>query len=115
MPRWPNIYERFWCQVDTTIGHGPHGDCWIWTGETTKGGYGRFKIGNRKFLAHRVVWEWTHGVIPEGLKILHKCDTPACVRHLFKGSQRDNVRDSLEKGRRPSRAPGSRSHHRGAA
>jgi hypothetical protein len=35
--------------------------------------------------------------------VLHKCDTPSCVRpeHLFLGSNQDNVDDKLSKNRHP--------------
>jgi hypothetical protein len=51
--------------------------------------------------AHRVVWEQAHGPIPCGLQVLHKCDNPPCCRvdHLFLGSDLDNMRDKIAKGR----------------
>lgn len=70
--------------------------CWIWNGPFTRG-YG--KAGKR--WAHRLSWEAFKGQIPEGLHVLHKCDTPPCVNpgHLFLGTHRDNVRDCMAKGR----------------
>lgn len=84
--------------------------CWIWTGGTVDGGYGQFSIGRdgRRSVvmqAHR--WSYRHynGEIPEGLLVLHRCDTPACVRpeHLFLGTQADNMADMRAKGRHPTR------------
>lgn len=77
--------------------------CWLWTGLTLGGGYGRFRQDekSKEIYAHR--WAWTNfkSVIPEGLQVLHKCDTPGCVKpaHLFLGTQKDNVRDMIAKGR----------------
>ena len=41
------------------------------------------------------------GEIPKGLKVLHRCDNPGCIRpyHLFLGTQKDNVDDMCKKGR----------------
>ncbi len=75
-------------------------DCWIWTG-SLKGKYGWFFFNKRNERAHRVSWMITYGVIPDGLCVLHKCDTPLCVnpRHLFLGTKSDNNLDKCSKGR----------------
>lgn len=43
------------------------------------------------------------GPRPKGALLLHRCDKPLCVEpsHLFYGSQRDNMRDCVLKGRKP--------------
>lgn len=90
------LSERFWEKVSRSEG------CWLWTASITNKGYGRlFALGTGARLAHRVSWELTHGPIPQGKCVLHRCDTPLCVRpdHLFLGSMADNARDMVQKGR----------------
>jgi hypothetical protein len=50
---------------------------------------------------HRLAWAEANGPIPTGLRVLHKCDVPACCNpdHLFVGTQLDNVTDMRVKGR----------------
>ena len=88
--------ERFWSQVDI----GEPDACWIWKGKQDQG-YGRFYMGSKRVYAHRAAWHLTYGPIPRGLNVLHKCDEPACVnpKHLRLGTQRQNMKDMVEKGR----------------
>lgn len=76
-------------------------ECWPWHGEKTKDGYGRFFYRGKRVVAHRVAFEEYVGSIPDGLKICHACDVPGCVNPacLFAGTQRENVRDCIAKGR----------------
>jgi hypothetical protein len=94
------LNERFWSKVDKT------GDCWIWKGSIKGKGYGQFYIGiingrKTQVYAHRYSWELTNGEIPDGMEVLHSCDTPLCVKtsHLFLGTQQDNLLDCRNKGR----------------
>jgi hypothetical protein len=96
------LEERFWSKVRKTD------TCWLWTAQLNNKGYGRFfyypkttRRGSYGLYAHRVSWNLAHGDIPAKMRVLHKCDTPACVRpdHLFIGTQRDNIRDCIAKGR----------------
>lgn len=78
--------------------------CWLWSGDIhDQFGYGLILVGKRTTLAHRVSWELHHGPIPDGLCVLHRCDTPPCVNpdHLFLGTQADNMRDKAVKNRNP--------------
>lgn len=90
--------ERFWPLVEKT------GGCWLWKGTKNNLGYGMFRFGGAgvaKMLAHRAAWLLERSEIPEGAKVLHRCDQPACVRpdHLFLGSMKDNSEDMSRKGR----------------
>jgi len=94
----------FWARV-VPVSDDPDG-CWEWTGgRDAKTGYGKFRLlysGRQPHLwAHRVAYLLSRGVLPEGRRVLHRCDNPPCCRpdHLFVGTQRDNLRDMLAKGR----------------
>lgn len=75
------------------------GDCWIYTGATDPGGYGRAAGGR---LVHRLIWAWATGqALTADIVIRHSCDRPPCCRpsHLLAGTQADNIRDMHERGR----------------
>ena len=76
--------------------------CWEWTGCRLPTGYGHIGFyQNRNCGTHRVAWILTHGDIPKGLCVCHKCDNPPCINpdHLFLGTRADNVHDRDAKGR----------------
>ena len=89
-----------WNKVDQT------GECWVWKGETDKGGYGRFRENGRVVAAHRSAYEQLIDPIPDGMVVRHACDNPPCVnpRHLVAGTKRDNSRDMIERGRHPAQS-----------
>lgn len=51
--------------------------------------------------AHRVSYEIFIGPIPDGMVVMHTCDTPSCVNphHLTVGSDLENIHDKVKKGR----------------
>lgn len=94
-PSLPPFKTRFWRRVKKTR------RCWIWIGTKTGEGYGQLKVNKERWLAHRLSFVFAAGSIPEGMHVLHRCDTPACVnpKHLFIGTHQDNMRDRDAKGR----------------
>lgn len=75
--------------------------CLEWTRHIDRRGYGTLKHKQKHRFAHRMMWEYKFGPIPEGMNICHKCDNPKCLNpnHLFVGTTQDNVSDKMVKGR----------------
>lgn len=93
------LLERFWDKVKKTP------SCWEWQAGKING-YGRIGLTSQRrcVLAHRLSYEIHYGPIADGMCVLHRCDTPGCVRpdHLFLGTVGDNNRDRAKKGRNRS-------------
>lgn len=90
--------KNFWERVDVQ----GEDDCWLWKGAIgNRGGYGSLNYEGRSLQAHRVSYHLTCDD-PGELYVLHKCDTPLCCnpKHLFLGTQLDNMRDMIRKGRK---------------
>ena len=85
---------RFWSKVDVRDAE----SCWEWKASRSTHGYGRFGRGGRAggmVTASRMAYELTHGPIPAGVHIRHRCNNPPCCNpeHLTPGSHDDNMRD----------------------
>lgn len=101
---------RLWKKVDR---RGPD-DCWPWIGKATVGeGYGTIMVWadattHYMTTAHRVALELKLGRTLESWeRACHSCDNPPCCnpKHLFLGTQGDNLDDMRQKGRRGRTGP----------
>jgi hypothetical protein len=74
-------------------------ECLLWPFGKTGNGYGAFRLHKQNISVHIAAFEETFGAVPEGLWVLHKCDTPPCFnpRHLFAGTCSDNEIDKHSK------------------
>lgn len=90
---------RFWDKVKIDWRDGA---CWNWVAGKDDAGYGQVWIDEkrRRARAPRVAWFLTTQEWPSKW-VLHTCDNPSCVRplHLFLGTNLDNVKDRVQKGR----------------
>ena len=95
----PSLGDRLGAMTIKRVG------CWGWKGFKDGAGYGRIGLvtekGKRAVQAQRVAWMVYRGPIPKGAHVLHKCDNPECTNpeHLFTGTNLDNIKDRMAKGR----------------
>lgn len=82
------IKKEFWSCVFI----GTHDECWEWKLYKDKK-YGKFMMGGKCKRAHRIAYELTYGIIPNGLHVLHTCNNPSCCNpnHLKLGTHLDNM------------------------
>lgn len=68
-------------------------ECWEWKGSLTSKGYGSCYYKGRNRGAHRVVYEFLVGKVPEGLQLDHLCRNRKCVnpKHLEPVTGKVNV------------------------
>jgi hypothetical protein len=91
-----DLADRFWRKVDKK-----DDGCWLWKATVGHRGYGVIGVNGKAMKAHRVAYIMGYSEIPDGMVVMHTCDTPNCVRpgHLKLGSRDDNAKDRAKKGR----------------
>jgi hypothetical protein len=85
---WTTAQSRFWKRVAVTD------RCWLWTGGLTATGYGQFHFHGRPRVAHKYLYEFERGPVPDGLELDHLCRVRNCVRpdHLEAVTHAENIR-----------------------
>ncbi len=75
--------------------------CWEYQGSTDTNGYGLFSVNGHSHHVHRIVYTIFVGPVADDELVCHHCDNRPCIRpsHLFLGTQTDNMRDMVAKGR----------------
>jgi hypothetical protein len=83
--------------------------CWLWLGALNSKGYGSAGVNGKVVSVHRLAYELTHGEIPTGHDIHHRCGVRRCCNpeHLEAVTRREHVHEH-----RPPGAPCARGHER---
>lgn len=97
------IADRFFSHTERT-----ETGCLEWKLSLDRDGYGRFSVGGRegkKEYAHNWAYDYANRDKPKrepGILVCHHCDNPTCVdeKHLFSGTQQENMDDMVSKNRR---------------
>ena len=91
--------KAFWSKVDIKSSN----ECWLYKEYLDDDGYGRFHLLSGPVGAHVYSWLLTRKLdkVPENKIIMHLCDNRSCYNpaHLICGTQLDNMRDKVKKGR----------------
>lgn len=91
------LREYFWERVDI---RGPE-ECWEFKLQP-KSSRPTTTVKLKLWHCYRLAWLLHHGWLRTDLKVCHTCDNGRCCNpnHLFQGTQLDNMRDMVAKGRK---------------
>ena len=90
--------QRYWNSVKVA----GEDDCWSWIKSTDTYGYGSFSLFGFRFRATHLALALDQRPRQSDKHLAcHTCDNPSCVnpRHLWWGTQKQNIRDAVSKGR----------------
>lgn len=62
------LSPHFWARVRQA-----DNGCWLWKLKPAANGYGRYKIRDERYMAHRFVYETVVGPVPSGMQVDHVC------------------------------------------
>ena len=84
------LSDRFWDKVNKTD------SCWLWMGKIDDG-YGRFFIGGKYYLVHRMAYVVLKEKLQENTQIDHLCKVRNCINpdHLEEVTSKENTRRGL--------------------
>ncbi len=96
----PRTLEDLFSKIKSLITKTKSG-CLEYGGSLDKEGYGRISFKSKKYLVHRLIWEYNFPNTINNFYVCHKCDNPKCanIEHLFLGTSLDNNMDKINKGR----------------
>ena len=92
MPHRTGLIQRI--QYDSSSG------CWNWKGARDNLGRGKVRFNGATVLVSRLsVHLWLRMNLADPRCVCHRCDNPSCFnpKHLFVGTQADNMRDKILK------------------
>lgn len=77
----------FWEKVDVR----GRDECWPWTRALKGRGFGALRVNKQSLSSHRVVYEMTHGAVPQDRYVYHVCGVANCCnpRHLICGTKQE--------------------------
>ena len=75
--------------------------CWFYNNGKDRDGYGMISINDHPRKAHQISYMTFKGPIEKDKHVCHSCDNPSCINpvHLFLGTNKENMRDKINKGR----------------
>lgn len=120
----PSKRYRFF--LESIAAHGTSDECMEWPYARCGYGYGQVSVPSElratneiadgvRMYCHHAAYVLANGPIPNDKYVLHSCDNPPCynARHLYPGTQQQNMQDMINRGRRwlsgpPNYASGER-------